>query len=170
LDPAFENKELEIVSGTPAGGFAGSVNLSEGKITLQKDLDVCEAIQILIVELSNFSHRRDFKELGAACREGMKSREEYIKETEEIEFIGVRQVITLFDKCSEKWGCNSCRYEGVRGLDFEKYYAKYTYEEANKHKEYYGQWWDRNCKAEWELRHIPVYTGPIIFKPWSKNK
>jgi hypothetical protein len=172
LDPAWENKSLEIVPGTPAGGFGADVDLSTGKITIKKDVDVCEAIQSLIVELSNFSHRRDFKELNAACKEGMKSRAEYIKETEAIEFIGVRQVITLFDKCSEKWGCNSCYYEGVRGLDFEKFYEQYTYEEANKHKEYYGKWWDQNCKEEWTLQHTPVYTGPIIFHPLpgSKNK
>jgi RHS repeat-associated protein len=167
FDPDFANIIVEIAPGTPTEGFGADVDLSTGKITIQKDQDVCEAIQSLIVELSNLSHRRDFKELNAACKEGMKSREEYIKETEKLEFLGVRQVITLFDECGEKWGCNSCYYEGVRGKDFEEFYSEYTSAEATRHKEYYGKWWDRNCKEEWTLQHTPQYYN---IPPWWNKK
>jgi hypothetical protein len=144
---ANNNKDPKV---TPGGG--GWVDTSTGEITLDKSRDKCFATQQLIQELSNLSRKADFDSLDGRALAGDVSREDYIKETEKIEYeTGVKNVLTAFDACNKTWGCQTTPKEWARkAKDFDDYYKNLL---RDAHKENYGKWWDRECKAAYDKKH-----------------
>jgi hypothetical protein len=133
-------------------GAGGWVELDKGAITLDKNNDKCFATQQLIQELSNLSQKDAFNKLDKDALAGDVSREDYIRETERIEYEhGVKNIIQAFDSCKDVWGCKTCQKEWARSAkNFDDYYNNYL---SNSHKEHYGKWWDSNCKAAYEAKH-----------------
>ena len=144
---ANKNKDPKIVLG--AGDWT---NMLTGEITLNKTQNKCNAVQVLIQELSNLSRKADFDKLDSSALAGDVSREDYIKQTEQIEYeSGVKNVLTAFDACKDIWKCNTAEKEWARkAKDFEDYFKNFL---NAKHKEGYGQSWDDNCKAAYDKKH-----------------
>jgi hypothetical protein len=132
-------------------GGGGWTEMSTGEITLDKTLDKCFATQQLIQELSNLSRKADFDSLDGKALAGDVSREDYIKVNERIEYeTGVKNVLTGFDACNKTWGCQTARMEWARkAKDFDDYYKNFL---SGAHKEHYGKWWDRQCKAAYDKK------------------
>ncbi len=133
-------------------GSEGSVVPATGEITLDKTLDKCAAVQQLIQELSNLSRKADFETLDNSCMEGDVERADYIKRTEKIEYeTGVKNVLKAFDACKDTWKCTTTPKEWARkAKDFDDYFDKFL---SKKHKEFYGDWWDKNCKEAYNKKH-----------------
>jgi hypothetical protein len=144
---ANKDNDPTIVPG--AGGWTIT---STGEITLDKTQDKCFAVQQLIQELSNLSRKADFEQLDASALAGDVSRADYIKRTEKIEYeTGVKNVLTAFDACKDKWPCTTTPKEWARkAKDFDEYFDKLL---NDTHKEGYGKWWDDNCKAAYDRKH-----------------
>ncbi len=144
---ANNDKDPTIVAGT--GEW---VDLSTGEITLDKSKNKCIAGQVLIQELSNLSRKADFNKATASALAGDLSRTDFIKEYERIEYDhGVKNVITAFDACKDIWGCKTGEKEWARkAKNFQDYYDNYL---SMSHKENYGKWWDKNCKAAYDKKH-----------------
>jgi len=144
---ANRDKEPGVVLG---GG--GQTVMSTGEITLDRTVDKCFACQQLVQELSNLSRKADFDTLAASALAGDVDRETYIKRTEKIEYeTGVQNVLTAFDSCKDKWGCKTTPKEWARtAKGFDDYYEKRL---SPVHKENYGKWWDRACKAAYDKKH-----------------
>jgi hypothetical protein len=144
---ANKDKDPEIVPGTE-----GATDTVTGKITLDKTQDKCFAVQQLVQELSNLSRKADFDKLDNSALAGDVNRADYIKQTEQIEYeTGVKNVLTAFDACKDKWGCKTTPKEWARkAKDFNEYFAKLL---SDTHKEFYGKWWDDNCKAAFDKKH-----------------
>jgi hypothetical protein len=144
---ANKDKDPEIVPGTE-----GATDTVTGKITLDKTQDKCFAVQQLVQELSNLSRKADFDKLDNSAMAGDVNRADYIKQTEQIEFeTGVKNVLTAFDACKDKWGCKTTPKEWARkAKNFDEYFAKLL---SDTHKEFYGKWWDDNCKAAFDKKH-----------------
>lgn len=134
-----------------AAGTGGQVDTGKGEITLDKSLDKCTATQILIQELSNLSHKKDFDDATSKALSGDLSRDEFIRAYEKAEYDGVKNVINAFDSCKDTWGCKTCEKEWARSAkNFDDYYNNYL---SSSHKENYGQWWDANCKGAYDAKH-----------------
>ena len=133
-------------------GTGGSSDTSTGTITLDKTQDKCFAVQQLIQELSNLSRKADFDKLDTSALAGDVNRADYIKRTEQIEYeTGVKNVLTAFDACNNKWLCKTTPKEWARkAKDFNDYFDKFL---SDTHKEFYGKWWDDNCKLAYEKKH-----------------
>jgi hypothetical protein len=134
-----------------APGAGGEVEPSTGKITLDRTLDKCAAVQQLIQELSNLSRKADFDKLDHSALAGGVPRDDYIKDTERIEYeSGVKNVLTAFDSCKDKWPCTTSPKEWARkAKNFDEYFTKLL---SPKHKEFYGDWWDKNCKKAFDKK------------------
>lgn len=143
---ANDNKDPTIVPGD-----GGQVDLNAGVITLDRTQDKCFAVQQLIQELSNLSRKASFQSLSRSARSGDVSREDFIKRFELIEYeTGVKNVLTAFDACKDQWPCTSTPKEWARSAkDFQDYYDNFL---SSEHKENYGQWWDKNCKMQYEKK------------------
>jgi hypothetical protein len=144
---ANKDKDPEIVPGTE-----GATDTVTGKITLDKTQDKCFAVQQLVQELSNLSRKADFDKLDNSAIAGDVNRADYIKQTEQIEYeTGVKNVLTAFDACKDTWGCKTTPKEWARkAKNFDEYFAKLL---SDTHKEFYGKWWDDNCKAAYDKKH-----------------
>lgn len=144
---ANNDKDPKIVLGT-----GGATDLSKGEIVLDQTLDKCNAVQQLIQELSNLSRKADLETIIASARAGDLSRDEFIKGIEKIEYeTGVKNSLTAFDACKDKWPCTTSRKEWARkAKDFDDYFKNFL---SDTHKEHYGKWWDDNCKAAYDKKH-----------------
>jgi len=133
-------------------GAGGQTDTSTGTITLDQTQDKCFAVQQLIQELSNLSRKADFDKLDTSALAGDVSRADYIKQTEKIEYeTGVKNVLTAFDACKDKWPCKTTPKEWARkAKDFDDYFKNFL---SNTHKGGYGKWWDENCKAAYDKKH-----------------
>jgi hypothetical protein len=144
-------RDPTVKAGASAIGSGGQVDINKGEITLDPGQDCCIATQVLIQELSNLSHKADFEKATKEAAAGNLSREDYIKANERAEYDGVRNVITAFDACKDKWGCTTCEKEWARKYTtFDDYYNKAL---SNEHKEYYGKHWDATFKTAYEKKH-----------------
>jgi len=80
---------------------------------------------------------------------------------EKIEYDGVHNVNTAFDACKAKWGCadtaTSVMDWAKSAKDFDDYYNNYL---GQSHKDYYGNLWDKNCKADWDKKNPPAAAPP----------
>jgi hypothetical protein len=144
---ANKDKDPKIVPG--AGDWTDT---QTGEITLDKTQDKCNAVQVLVQELSNLSRKADFDKLDNSALAGDLSRADYIKQTELIEYeTGVQNVLTAFDACKDVWKCTTAEKEWARkAKDFEDYFKHFL---SPSHKEHYGKWWDDNCKAAYDKKH-----------------
>jgi hypothetical protein len=144
---ANDGKDPKIVLGT-----GGRTIWATGTITLDKTQDKCFAVQQLIQELSNMSREDDFEKLSASALKGDVSRENFIRGYEQIEYdVGVKNVLSAFDACKDKWPCKTTPKEWARAAkDFNEYFDKFL---SPVHKEGYGKWWDDNCKKAYDKKH-----------------
>lgn len=135
---------------TPGAG--GATDPATGNITLDQTRDKCFAVQQLIQELSNLSRMADFNKIFDSAAAGDCSREDFIKRIEKIEYeTGVKNVLTAFDACKDKWPCTTTPKEWAReAKDFDDYFKKFL---SNVHKEHYGTFWDSNYKAAYDRKH-----------------
>jgi hypothetical protein len=144
---------------TIVAGDSTDVDLTNGTITIKKNLDVCFATQYLIYELTNLSLKKEFLEVDAACKAGNLSRAQYIYDTERIEYLGGSQnVIKAFKSCQKAWGCENsvCVYFPTQpppGKSYEENFGFVFYELiTEEHKEYYGKMWDKRCQAAFDKK------------------
>jgi hypothetical protein len=144
---ANKDKDPKI---TPGSG--DWTDTQTGEITLNKTQDKCNAVQVLVQELSNLSRKADFDKLDNSALAGDVSRADYIKQTEQIEYeTGVKNVLTAFDACKDVWKCKTAEKEWARkAKDFEDYFKNFL---NPSHKEHYGKWWDDNCKSAYDKKH-----------------
>lgn len=135
---------------TPGAG--GATDPATGNITLDKTKDKCFAVQQLIQELSNLSRMADFNKIFSDAAAGDLSRGDFIKNIERIEYeTGVKNVLTAFDACKEKWPCTTTPKEWAReAKDFDEYFTTLL---SEGHKEHYGTHWDKAYKAAYEKKH-----------------
>lgn len=133
-------------------GAKGATDPATGNITLDQTRDKCFAVQQLIQELSNLSRMADFNKIFDSAAAGDCSREDFIKRIEKIEYeTGVKNVLTAFDACKDKWPCATTPKEWARkAKDFDDYFKKFL---SNVHKEHYGTFWDSNYKAAYDRKH-----------------
>jgi hypothetical protein len=136
---------------TPGAG--GATDPATGNITLDQTRDKCFAVQQLIQELSNLSRMADFNKIFDSAAAGDCSREDFIKRIEKIEYeTGVKNVLTAFDACKDKWPCTTTPKEWARtAKDFDDYFKNFL---SNVHKEHYGTFWDSNYKAAYDKKHV----------------
>ncbi|HSE20708.1 MAG TPA: DUF4157 domain-containing protein [Pyrinomonadaceae bacterium] len=145
---ANKDKDPIVQSGkTESGGVT-----SGDTITLEETSDRCNAVQVLVQELSNMSRAKDFDNLSTSALAGDLARDAFIKGFEKIEYeSGVKNVLTAFDACKDIWKCKTAEKEWARkAKDFDEYFDKLL---NPKHKEGYGTWWDKNCKAAYDRKH-----------------
>ncbi len=135
-------------------GTGGST--SGSTITLDANKDKCDATQILVLELSNYSHDGDFKQIGIDAQAGDVSRDAYIRRNEALEYDGVTKALATYDFCKDKWVCRHSFYEGYRSPSFNEYFPKIP----SIHTEHYGRFWDANFKAAYEAKHPPAPPPP----------
>jgi len=135
---------------TPGAG--GATDSATGNITLDKTQDKCFAVQQLIQELSNLSRMADFKKILDSAGAGDLTREDFIKGIEKVEYeTGVKNVLTAFDACKDKWSCATTPKEWARtAKDFDDYFKNFL---SDVHKEHYGTWWDSSFKAAFDKKH-----------------
>jgi len=133
-------------------GAGGETDPATGIITIDQSKDKCFAVQQLVQELSNLSRKGSFDALDTSALAGNVNRADYIKKTELIEYeSGVKNVLTAFDACKDKWPCKTSPKEWARAAkDFDEYFNKLL---SDEHKEGYGTWWDTNCKAAYDKKH-----------------
>jgi Domain of unknown function (DUF4157)/Calpain family cysteine protease len=143
---ANDDKDPTIVPGE-----GGSVQLSTGVITLDRTQDKCFAVQQLVQELSNLSRKASVDGIRKSAADGQLSREDYIKKIELIEYeTGVQNVLTAFDACKDQWSCTTTPKEWARSAeDFNDYFDNML---NPKHKEHFGEAWDRKYKEAYEKR------------------
>lgn len=153
-------KDPVIQEGSSVIGSGASVDTDAGVITIDPGKSKCEATQYAVQELTNQSHKADF---GPArdCGGGTMSREDYIRGNEKIEYDGVHNVNTAFQACKAKWGCadtaTSVMDWAKSAKDFDDYYKNYL---GQNHKDYYGNLWDKDCKAAWDKKNPPPAAAP----------
>lgn len=112
-------------------------------------------VQILVMELSNLKHRYDFFELDARMRRGRVGHNEYIRETERIEYDGgVRNVIQSYQQCQARWKARICTKKDAMPFmnSFDRYYDEYL---DPAHKENYSGVWHTEGSRSWYLSRIP---------------
>lgn len=133
-------------------GAGGEMDINSGTITLDETKDKCFAVQQLVQELSNMSRAADVVKYTAEAAAGDLSREQYIKSIEKLEYeTGVKNVLTAFDACKDKWGCKTTPKEWARkAKNFDEYFTKLL---SDTHKEHYGTWWDTHYKAAYDKKH-----------------
>lgn len=146
---ANNDKDPIVKAGKTSSGGVTSGNT----ITLEETSDRCTAVQVLIQELSNMSRSKDFDKLSTDALAGDLARDAFIKGFERIEYeAGVKNVLTAFDACKDTWKCKTAEKEWARkAKDFDDYFAKFL---NAAHKEGYGKWWDDNCKAKYDKKHV----------------
>jgi len=144
---ANKDKDPEIVRGD-----SGRMYPATGTITLDKTQDTCFAVQQLILELSNLSRAADVVEQFEAAAAGGVAREDFIRGLELLEYeTGVKNVLTAFDACKDKWRCETTPKESARkAKDFDDYFENVL---EDTHKERLGKWWDTHCKAAYDENH-----------------
>jgi len=146
---ANKNKDPTV---TP--GNRSNTDSSTGDITLDQTLDQCHAVQALIHELSNLASLDQINQVNALASAGDLSRDDFIKMLEKIEYnVGVKNVLTAFDACKDKWLCKDSTMEFARkAKNFEEYFQKLL---LPAHKENYGQEWDKRFKNAYDKKHHP---------------
>ncbi|MEO8370978.1 MAG: DUF4157 domain-containing protein [Candidatus Solibacter sp.] len=151
---ANKNKDPTVVPGA-----GGQVDTTTGTITLTSTQSKCDAVQQLVQELSNLSRAADVATQSAEAVAGDRSRADFIRGIELLEYeSGVKNVLTAFDACKEKWPCATSPKEWARkAKDFDDYFKNSL---SPEHKEGYGGWWDTNCKAAWDKKHAAPGAGP----------
>lgn len=114
-------------------------------------------VQILIMELGNLSKRYDFFDLDYRMQKGEVGCEEFVQETERIEYDGgVTYVIRAWNRCKAMWGAPVCQKASAMKkdksgpLDWQVYYD--TLPETHKGK-YYGEWHERGMVPFYK-RHV----------------
>lgn len=151
---ANNRKEPVVKLGTTK--FGGFVDTDTGVITLDRRLDKCTAIDVLVQELTNLASKPDFDKLDEEAEKGNVSRADYIRKTEEIEFRGLQNILKVFDETKARTGCKTC------SRDYQRKYAKsfaefYKYLSSDKygkaHAEKIGARWDKGAKEAYEKKH-----------------
>ncbi|HEX7895891.1 MAG TPA: DUF4157 domain-containing protein [Terriglobales bacterium] len=144
-------QSVTVQVGSSVIGTGGST--AGSTITLDPGQSKCAATQILIQELTNYSHQADFTRIQTDAQAGNLGKEEYTRREEEVEYDGVKKVIATFDACKDRWGCTTCVFEGARGANtFNAYYPR----ESEDHKNYYRNLWESNYKAAYDAKHPPA--------------
>lgn len=133
-------------------GARGATDPNTGDITLDKTQDKCFAVQQLVQELSNLSRMGDFIKIFDSAKAGNLGRADFITQIEKIEYeTGVKNVLTAFDACKDKWSCTSTPKEWARtAKDFDDYFKTLL---SETHKEHYGTAWDKYYKAAYDKKH-----------------
>jgi hypothetical protein len=133
-------------------GSSTDTDLVTGEIRLESTMDKCHAIQSLIHELSNLSSLADINKIVDSAIAGDLSRDDYIKRMEKIEYeIGVKNVLTAFNACKDKWLCETSIMEyAAKARDFEDYFINLL---KSSHKEGYGKQWDERFKEAFIRKH-----------------
>lgn len=144
---ANKDKDPEIVRGA-----SGRMYPATGTIILDKTQDKCFAVQQLIQELSNLSRADDVSKQHDEAVAGNVAREDFIRGLELLEYeTGVKNVLTAFDACKDKWPCETTPKESARkAKDFDDYFENVL---KDAHKERLGKWWDTHCKAAYDENH-----------------
>jgi hypothetical protein len=144
---ANKGKDPEIISGSSS--YTDSLT---GKITLDSTTDKCKAVQSLIHELSNLSALSELDKIRMLASAGELSRNEFIKRIEEIEYrFGVKNVLTAYNACKNKWLCETNIMEyAAKAKDFEDYFKNLV---SSSHKEDYGKQWDDKYRSAYEKKH-----------------
>ena len=151
---ANKNKDPVVKLGiTEFGGFADT---ETGVITLDRRLDKCTAIDVLVQELTNLASAPNFAKVDAETEKGDVSRADYIKRTEEIEFRGLQNILKVFDETKAKTHCKTCSrdYQRQYGASFDQYFRYMSGDKYGKrHLEKIGARWDAGAKAAYEKKH-----------------
>jgi hypothetical protein len=155
-------KDPTIVEGASVIGTGASSDCSTGTVTIDPGQDKCTATQLAVFELTNLSNCADFNKIGGPdCASGSIGRHDFIWANEGLEYQAVKNSLTAFDACKSTWGCPAsatCNEEYARSAkDFNDYYYNYL---NVKHKKYWGDIWDRQCKGPYDKKHPPPPPPP----------
>jgi hypothetical protein len=153
-------KEPVIKEGASVIGTGASVDCGKGVVTVDPGQNKCETSQWAIFELTNLTHCSKHAEImGPDCTGGVRSKEEFIRANERLEYQSLQNTLKAFDSCKSTWGCGATAtalHDGYRSAkDFDDYYDRYI---PDMHKKYYADYWDANCKAAYEAKHPPAST------------
>jgi hypothetical protein len=136
--------------------FGGSTDTDGGVIMLDHRLNPCQAIDILVQELTNLASKSDFDKLDKETLNGNVSRLDYIRKNEEIEFRGLRNILKVFDETKASTGCtNTTReYQRQYANSFENYFRYFNSDPyGREHGEIYGRRWDKGAREAYENKH-----------------
>ena len=133
----------------------GSVNTQKGVINLNPNMNPCQAVQTLVQESANLSHKPDFDKVTSEGYAGDVSREQFIRRIEHTEYDGVQKVLTAYDKCASTWGCPKGQLSEKEWARSSKTFEDYYKRLAPSHKEHYGKFWDANMKDKYNAKHPP---------------
>lgn len=144
---ANKNKDPKVILGDRS-----NTDSATGEITLDRTTDQCHAVQALVHELSNLASLDEVNKVIASASAGDLSRDDFIKALEKIEYnVGVKNVLTAFDACKDKWLCRDSIMEFARkAKNFDEYFQKHI---LPAHKENYGQEWDKRFKKAYDDKH-----------------
>jgi hypothetical protein len=114
---------------------AGCYDPTQNVIIVDSNLPRSEQIQQLLMEMSNHQNRLLFEELNKSAH--TMTRAAFIQKVEEVEFIGVQNVIRAYDQAhaqGKAWARdpNACVYGAVRKLNFEEYFAHLSAEHRER--------------------------------------
>ncbi len=143
-------KDPVLTVGPTTLGFKAESD-STGAITITPQ-DCCNAMQSMIMELTNVSHGPEFNKNDSDAANGDVAREDYTKTKEKLEYDGVMTTLTAFDACKSKWGCGpeaKAKFDGFRNKTFDQYYDSVK----ESHKQAYRDYWDRKYKAAYDKKH-----------------
>ncbi len=148
---ANKNKDVKVV--IKPLKFGGETDHDKGQIGIRKGDPPCTQIETLLFEMANMSSKERFDKSDNEALKGNTNRKDYIREQEKIEYDNVKDTLKAIDACKEKWGCkrHTFDFDGYRSAkNFDDYYKNYL---PARHKNHYGDFWDKNCKAAYEKKH-----------------
>ncbi len=132
---------------------SGRTDPNNGTIQINPGKTLSQATQTLIQELSNLAHKADVVKVSKEAFAGNVSRQEYIRRLEEIEYQGVKTVISAYDATKDKWN-GPCAKEWARNAkNFDDYFDNYFLNDS--HKGNNGNWWDSHYKTAYDSKHAP---------------
>lgn len=136
--------------------FGGSTDTDSGVITLDQRLKPCEAIDVLVQELTNLASKSDFDKLDEEALNGNVSRLDFIRKREQIEFRGLQNILKVFGETKASTGCtNTTReYQRQYANSFEDYFTYLNSDPYGRaHGENIGKIWDRGARGAYENKH-----------------
>lgn len=132
----------------------------DGSITIDPRLSKCVATEVLVHELCNLSNARELGKLDTDLSNGEVSREDYIRETERIEFRSLPFILAFFDETKNSTKCGTC------SRDYQRPYARKSFDEyfrwfssdkyGQQHMERIGKTWDKYGKPAYEAKRRPM--------------
>ncbi|MCX6604028.1 MAG: hypothetical protein NTV52_10580 [Acidobacteria bacterium] len=127
--------------------LGGEFRVTDTKEELVQFIGDWVGVQILIMELGNLTKRYDFFDLDYRMQKGDAGLEEYVKETERLEYLGgVTYVINAYNRCKDYWQAPVCQKASSMNstktapMAFDEYYDGLP--ETHKGK-YYGEWHEK---------------------------